>query len=182
MGQAKIKQRAAELLPMPKGLGDKPLPPIAQLIKRQGDAKNGHAQYAKVCFACHKVNDEGIDFGPALGEIGTKLPKEALYVSIIDPNAAISFGFEGWEVKTSKGDTYVGMIAGETEAELSIKAPGGVIVKTPKADISSRTKLPLSLMPTERVRRSPGLNAPATSGPSSCRCSLLRSMRFAPTG
>ena len=108
---------------------------------------NGHAVYAKICFACHKVNDEGIDFGPALSEIGSKLPKEALYASIIDPNAAISFGFEGWEVKTKKGDTYVGMVAGETDAELSLKTPGGVIVKTPKSEISARKKMDISLMP-----------------------------------
>ncbi len=144
---AGIKKAASELLPMPTGQNNTPLPPISKLIARKGDVTNGHAVYAKICIACHKVNDEGIDFGPALSEIGSKLPKEALYASIIDPNAAISFGFEGWEVKTKKGDTYVGMVAGETDAELSLKTPGGVIVKTPKGEISDRKKLPISLMP-----------------------------------
>ncbi len=150
-----IKQEAAKLLPMPTGQNNQPLPPISKLIARKGDVTNGHAVYAKICFACHKVNDEGIDFGPALSEIGTKLPKEALYGSIIDPNAAISFGFEGWEVKTKKGDTYLGMVAGETDAELFLKTPGGVIVKTPKSDIEARKKLDISLMP-------PGLPATIT--------------------
>jgi putative membrane-bound dehydrogenase-like protein len=147
-----IKKAASELLPMPTGQDNKPLPPISKLIARKGDTTNGHAVYAKICIACHKVNDEGIDFGPALSEIGSKLPKEALYASIIDPNAAISFGFEGWEVKTKKGDTYVGMVAGETDSELSLKTPGGIVVKTPKAEITERKKLPISLMP-------PGLHA-----------------------
>lgn len=144
---AKIKAAAAELLPMPKGLGDKPLPPISKLVAMKGNAGNGHTVYTKLCLACHKVNDEGLDFGPALSEIGSKLPKEALYTAIIDPNAGISFGFEGFEVKTKKDETYVGMIAGETDSELSLKVPGGVIVKTPKAEVASRTKLPASLMP-----------------------------------
>ena len=43
----------------------------------------------KACFTCHKSGDIGIDFGPALTEIGDKLAREAMYVSIIDPNEAI---------------------------------------------------------------------------------------------
>ena len=143
---AAIQKAGAELLPMAQSADNKPLPPIAELLTRKGDVANGHAAYAKICIACHKVGDEGIDFGPALSEIGTKLPKEALYASILDPNAAISFGFEGFEVKTTKGDTYIGMIASETDDELALKVPSGVIIKTPKAEVSSKTKLPISLM------------------------------------
>lgn len=143
---AAIQKAGAELLPMAQSADNKPLPPIAELLTRKGDVANGRLAYAKICIACHKVGDEGIDFGPALSEIGTKLPKEALYASILDPNAAISFGFEGFEVKTTKGDTYIGMIASETDEELALKVPGGVIVKTPKAEVSSKTKLPISLM------------------------------------
>lgn len=143
---AAIKQAGSELLPMAQTADNKPLPPIADLITRKGDIANGHAAYAKICIVCHKIGDEGIDFGPALSEIGTKLPKEAIYTAILDPNAAISFGFEGFEVKTTKGDTYVGMIAAETDDELSLKVPGGVIVKTAKSEVASKTKLPISLM------------------------------------
>lgn len=140
------KQAAAELLPMPKTQGDKPLPPVAELVARKGNAENGKTVYGKLCMTCHKVGNEGIDFGPALTEIGTKLPKEAIYTSILEPSAGISFGFEGFEVKTKKGDTYIGMIAGETDAELSIKVPGGIVVKTSKAELDGRKKLDMSLM------------------------------------
>ena len=141
-----IQQAANELLPMSKSADDKPLPPLAELLARSGNVTGGHAVYAKICFACHKIDQEGIDFGPALSEIGTKLPKEAIYTSILDPNAAISFGFEGYEVKTKSGDTYIGMVAGETDSELTLKVPGGVLVKTPKAEVTSKTQLPMSLM------------------------------------
>lgn len=141
-----IQKAGSELLPMAQSADNKPLPPIAELLARKGDVANGHAVYARICIACHKAGEEGIDFGPALSEIGTKLPKEAIYTAILDPNAAISFGFEGFEVKTTKGDSYIGMIASETDDELALKVPGGVIVKTPKADVASKTKLPISLM------------------------------------
>jgi putative heme-binding domain-containing protein len=38
------------------------------------------------------------------------------------------------------------MIASETDAELSVKVPGGVIVKVAKPELASRNKLPVSLM------------------------------------
>ena len=140
------KQAATELLPMPKTQGDKPLPPVTELVSRKGNAENGKTVYGKLCMTCHKVGNEGIDFGPALTEIGTKLPKEAIYTAILEPSAGISFGFEGFEVKTKRGDTYIGMVAGETDAELSLKVPGGIIIKTPKAELDGKKKLEMSLM------------------------------------
>ncbi|MES2708163.1 MAG: c-type cytochrome [Verrucomicrobiota bacterium] len=124
----------------------KPLPPVAELAKRTGKTADGHTVFMTYCFTCHQVNGEGIDFGPALGEIGTKLAKEALYEAILKPTAAISFGYEGWEVKTKAGDTFTGMVASETPAELALRLPGGVIQKVPKTDVVSKTALAVSLM------------------------------------
>jgi len=39
------------------------------------------------------------------------------------------------------------LIASETETDLSIKAPGGVVLSYKKADIAGRTKQALSIMP-----------------------------------
>lgn len=150
-----IRTTAAELLPMPKSAGDKPLPPVAELVRRQGDSTRGKSVYGKFCLTCHKLGSEGIEFGPSLMEIGSKLAREALFESILDPSAGVSFGFEGWEVKTKAGDTYVGMIAGETDTELSIRVPGGIVIKTLKTDLAGRKKLPVSLM-------TPGLAAAMT--------------------
>lgn len=141
-----IRQSAGELIPMPKAAGDKPLPPLSQLAARTGNPAAGREAFGKYCMTCHKLGDQGIEFGPSLMEIGSKLAKEALYASILDPSAGISFGFEGWEVKTKKGDAYLGMIAGETDSELSLKVPGGIVVKTPKAEVAQRKKLDVSLM------------------------------------
>lgn len=138
-----IRSEAAALFQM---AAKKPLPPIVELAKRSGKMADGHTVFITYCFTCHQVNGEGIDFGPALGEIGTKLAKEALYDAILHPSAAISFGFEGYEVKTKAGDTFTGMVASETPAEFSLKLPGGVIQKCPKSEVVSKTPLGVSLM------------------------------------
>ena len=90
-----IREEAAKHLEMPASADSKPLPPLPELARRRGDAKKGKEVYRRSCLICHQIGDEGINFGPALTEIGDKLAKEALYTAILDPNEAISFGFEG---------------------------------------------------------------------------------------
>ena len=116
-------------------------------MRKRGIVKKGKQVYMKACFTCHKSGDIGIDFGPALTEIGDKLAREAMYVSIIDPNAAISFGYEGFNVKTKSGSTLVGYIISDSDDELVMKVPGGVSVTTKKSEIFSKDKIDGSLMP-----------------------------------
>jgi len=138
-----IRTAAAKVLAMTAAAK---LPPVAELVKKTGDAAKGQTVFLTYCFACHQVNGQGLDFGPALSEIGTKLAKEALYDSILNPNAGISFGFEGWQVKTKDGNTFAGIIASETEKELTLKVPGGVVQKLDKTNVTSHEKMQVSLM------------------------------------
>jgi putative heme-binding domain-containing protein len=69
-----------------------------------------------------------------------------MYEAILNPSAGISFGYEGWEVKMKDGTTWVGMVASETDGELVLKVPGGVLQKCAKGEVVSRTKLKASLM------------------------------------
>ena len=120
---------------------------IKSLMTKRGIVKKGKQVYMKACFTCHKSGDIGIDFGPALTEIGDKLAREAMYVSIIDPNEAISFGYEGFNVKTKSGSTLIGYIISDSDDELVMKVPGGVSVTTKKSEIFSKDKIDGSLMP-----------------------------------
>jgi putative heme-binding domain-containing protein len=138
-----IRTEAAKVLTM---TGAAKLPPVAELVKKTGDAGKGQTVFLTYCFTCHLVNGQGLDFGPALSEVGTKLAKEALYDSILNPSAGISFGFEGWQVKTKDGNTFAGIIASDTEKELSLKVPGGVVQKLDKANVTAREKMQVSLM------------------------------------
>ena len=120
---------------------------VKNLITKRGSVNKGKQVYMKACFTCHKSGDIGIDFGPALTEIGDKLAREAMYVSIIDPNEAISFGYEGFNIKTKSGSTLVGYIISDSDDELVMKVPGGVSVTTKKSEIFSKDKIDGSLMP-----------------------------------
>ncbi|HXT38671.1 MAG TPA: c-type cytochrome [Candidatus Angelobacter sp.] len=145
-----IKAEAARLLPLPQGKDAQPLAPISELVKISGDAKRGAEVFrrdAVGCVKCHQVNGEGVDFGPNLSEIGTKLGKEALYESILDPSAGISFGYEAWQIELKNGDEAYGLIVSETADELAVKAVGAVVTRYRKSDITKREQQRLSIMP-----------------------------------
>jgi putative heme-binding domain-containing protein len=145
----KIKAEAAQVLPLPQ-TNTAPLPPVTELVKRKGDPANGAKVFRKPevnCIGCHQVNNEGIDFGPALSEIGTKLAREAIYESILDPSSGISFGFEGWQLELKDGDEVAGIIASESADEIVLKSQTGISTKYKKSDVAKRTKSGLSLMP-----------------------------------
>ena len=50
----------------------------------KGDAKHG-VEIFNNCVICHRIGENGIDFGPNLSEIGTKLGKDAIYEAILSP-------------------------------------------------------------------------------------------------
>lgn len=147
---ADIKADAAKVFPAQQSAGGLALPPVAELTKRNGHASAGAAVFRRDtvgCIRCHQVNGEGIDFGPKLSEIGSKLGKDALYEAILDPSSGISFGFEAWLVQLKDGDEVYGLKVSETEDELAIKAPGGVVTRHKKAEVARQEQMKTSLMP-----------------------------------
>ena len=145
-----IKKEAAKVLPLPFGQNDKPLPPISELINRKGDVANGAKVFFResvTCARCHKVGDQGIDVGPALTEIGSKLPKEELYKAILDPSAGISFDYEAWLLTMKDGNVAYGIIESETLEDIYVKGPTGVTTRHAKKNLKSRVQQPVSLMP-----------------------------------
>lgn len=145
----KIKEEAAKALPLPQAQ-NAALPPVSELVKLKGDPANGAKVFRKPevnCISCHQVNGEGVDFAPALSEIGTKLAKEAIYEAILDPSAGIAFGYEGWQIELKNGDEAFGIVTSESPDEIVVKAQTGISTHYKKSEIGKRTKSNLSIMP-----------------------------------
>ena len=146
----KIKSDAATLLPLPQSHDAKPLPSLAELTKMKGDASKGEQVFFRAetqCGTCHKVKERGMDIGPALTEIGTKLGKDALFESILEPSAGISFGFEANQVDLKSGDETYGLVVSDTQDELVMKDLKGIVAHYKKSDIAKRQQLKTSIMP-----------------------------------
>ena len=144
-----IKTAAGKHLTLPAAAGGQPLPPIAELIKRTGDAARGKTLFATTgtCAKCHKVQGEGKEVGPDLSEIGSKLSKEAIYLSILDPNAGVSFNYETWSVRTLDGTVLSGILVSQTDDSIELKTAEAIVHKLAREDIDQLKKQPISIMP-----------------------------------
>jgi putative membrane-bound dehydrogenase-like protein len=140
-----IREDGPKYLKLPGSKEGKPLPAIAVLVERKGDPKSGKLVFNSICTNCHRLNNEGLNFGPDLSEIGAKLSKEAIYTSILFPDQGIGFGYEGWRFKMKDGTEAFGMIASETEDKVDIKYMA-TQQTLDKKDIVSRVQLETSLM------------------------------------
>jgi putative heme-binding domain-containing protein len=69
-----------------------------------------------------------------------------MHLNIVDPGAGIVFGYEPWQLELRNG-VAVGVISSETADEITLKTPGGVVIRHNRADVLSVTRLPASLMP-----------------------------------
>ncbi|WP_026969483.1 PVC-type heme-binding CxxCH protein [Algoriphagus terrigena] len=121
---------------------------IPKMLAAAGNIEKGKTIAATYCVACHKIGNEGIDFGPGLSEIGDKLSKEALINSIINPSEGMGFGYETQLVKFKDGKEIRCIVNSKTEIDLIVKLVGTseqTIYKL--ADIASITQLDESLMP-----------------------------------
>lgn len=143
----KVRVEAAGYLDGLSVATNKKTPPMNELLAMNGDAKRGISVFKTNCSVCHQINGEGMDFGPKLSEIGSKLPKEGQYLAILHPDAGVSFGYEGWEIKLKDGSTIAGIIPSKTETDLQVKFPGGVVQNYKTADVVSMKKMDNSMMP-----------------------------------
>lgn len=122
--------------------------PISKLLSQEGDPEKGLLIYDNYCASCHKNGNKGIDFGPALSEIGDKLSKEGLFNAIINPSEGIGFGYETQLVKLKNGTEFTCIVNSKTENDLVVKLVGTAEQKIYKlVDVESITQLEESLMP-----------------------------------
>ena len=122
--------------------------PMERLLAAEPDTAKGSAVFHKAgCVACHVVGGEGLDFGPELSDIGTRLSPEQLFAAILNPSQTISLGYEGVLVQTKDGVQLVGFVSGENRTTLSLRVPGGLQKDLPKARITVRQAMKASLMP-----------------------------------
>ena len=146
-----IRAAASKHIQLPATANAEPLPPLAELVKKSGDVAKGQKVFATngTCAKCHKVRGEGKDVGPDLSEIGSKLSKEALYISILDPSAGISHNFETYVVVTDDGNVVSGVLVSDTDDAVTLKTAEAIVRTFPKANVEEFKKQPISLMPAD---------------------------------
>ena len=102
------------------------------------------------CISCHKMEGLGQEFGPDLTKLDPKYTKLDLLRHILEPSLKIDEKYQTYIFETKAGKTITGMIVADAPQAITIIE--NPLAKTPpkeikKADIESKTKSPVSLMP-----------------------------------
>ncbi len=116
------------------------------LVDMKGDPQNGHRVFTRSCNVCHKVGDEGREFGPELNKVASKLNRYKLLESLIEPNAEVDAKFLSTQVVTAEGKVITGLLVSETSAEVVI-FDGKDTQTIASEDIEERQQLKQSSMP-----------------------------------
>ena len=125
------------------------MPSIPDLLERTGDVERGRALFVgdkAGCASCHRHRSRGRDFGPELSQIHKKLDTVGLYDAILNPNAAVAFGYEATSIETEDGGVYYGFLLADGPRVVLKDATGQRHVLD-AAEIKKRTTQPGSLMP-----------------------------------
>jgi putative heme-binding domain-containing protein len=93
------------------------------------------------------VGNEGKNVGPSLTEIGNKLSREAMIVSILAPSAGISHNYEAYTARTTDGEVITGLLVSKTAESVIIKDAKGIERTIPSNDLDELQKQEKSLMP-----------------------------------
>ena len=130
--------------PQPEEARNKAMQALADV--KGGSVDNGKAVFRRVCVACHKIGNEGADFGPSIDGVAKRLPAHKLVESIVDPNADVAEKYLSTSILTHDGRSIVGLLVSETPDEVVI-FDGKVKKQVAVTDIDERTQLRQSSMP-----------------------------------
>jgi quinoprotein glucose dehydrogenase len=114
-----------------------------------GDAAAGKKVFAENlaanCTACHRIDGEGSNVGPALAKVGAK-GREHVLESLVLPQAKVAAGFGLMTATRKDGTVAAGAFLEEKDGKLVLSQPDGSKLEIPLADLASRTA-PVSTMP-----------------------------------
>lgn len=120
------------------------LPPIVEIAKLQGDRQRG-AGVARACLMCHRIENEGVDYGPALDGFARRQTRQVVIRAIVDPSHDIAHGYEGTELILQDGKKIHGIVLSDSNPVI-VQSTGGAVQMIPASAIQHRQRLERSLM------------------------------------
>lgn len=142
-----------------KGLTDKLLAErgeqtakIDKLVERisSADAARGRNVFAGTkasCAACHAIAGQGGKIGPDLSKIGASRQPRDLLESVYFPSLSFARGFESYNVVTTNGKVYSGIIARESTDAIWLRTADRSEVRIGRDEIDDLSPSQRSVMP-----------------------------------
>ncbi|MHC4995456.1 MAG: PVC-type heme-binding CxxCH protein, partial [Planctomycetota bacterium] len=114
-----VRTLATNFFPILTATGEA-LPAISQIAAMPADAERGRELYfgRAACFTCHTFGAQGVAIGPDLTAIATKFDASVMLDSMVNPSAAIVFGYEANLITTRDNQQLTGFVVGEGDPVL----------------------------------------------------------------
>jgi putative heme-binding domain-containing protein len=129
--------------------GMEALPTAAEILALEASAERGREVFRSEvsrCSACHAHTGLGLDIGPDLTAIRSKYGRAEILDAILNPSAAIAFGYDTYLVQTTDDEYISGFLLAEGE-DVILKDTLGERYVIPASDIAHKKKQDLSVMP-----------------------------------
>ncbi|MEJ7589272.1 MAG: HEAT repeat domain-containing protein, partial [Ferruginibacter sp.] len=114
-----------------------------------GDAERGRSIFYRSesaqCLRCHSYDDMGGNAGPRLNGVATRLTRQLILESLINPSARLAPGFGFVTIELKNGKTVSGILEDENTASLSIKSGNEPKQAFPKDQVVKRTNAASSM-------------------------------------
>ncbi|MFM7249402.1 MAG: PVC-type heme-binding CxxCH protein [Planctomycetaceae bacterium] len=115
-------------------------------LPQDGDREQGRGLFRKHCMACHRVEGEGRETGPALAAVQAR-GAEAMLLAVLDPNREVLPAYLAHAAVTADGRVVTGVVAAQSEGSVTLRTAEGDEVTIPRDDLESLTNTKRSLMP-----------------------------------
>jgi putative membrane-bound dehydrogenase-like protein len=125
--------------------GQRPMT-VAEVTSRSGDATRGELRFTATCSTCHRFGEGGTEIGPDLTDISKKFDRFGVVEAIVNPNAAIAFGFGAELFVTKRNEPHIGFLQADGQT-VAIRDGYGRVRSFAREELASRVPLKSSLMP-----------------------------------
>jgi len=142
-----VRALASEIFPLQASDGQA-LPSLDELASMSGSAARGQELFRSrgTCAVCHQYDGLGGSIGPDLSAIHSKFGRRELLDAMLNPSAAIAFGYDSWTLRLKDGRVLAGSILADGE-QVVIRGLDGKRVAVSADQITERHKQVASTMP-----------------------------------
>ena len=100
---------------------------------------------AAQCVRCHSIYEWGGDAGPGLQGLSTRLDKNQILESLIEPSATIAIGYAVVSLELANGESLVAPVANETDTSIQLRLGKNELRTVSKTEITEREDIPSSM-------------------------------------
>jgi putative heme-binding domain-containing protein len=110
------------------------------------DASRGQAVFERQCSKCHKLGGQGYQVGPDLLTARTRAD-ETIVSDILDPSNQITVGYNTYNVITTSGRIFSGVLVSEAATSITLRAEQDKDTVILRQEIDEMVTSTISMMP-----------------------------------